>query len=185
METLSFDRFANLEKYIFSEVNNNFHSRGFLTPKDFFCIVIWKSNRAKGRIKQRLAREGTLEKVVKQLTKEVFTERDDKNKLRLLVEKWGFRLPMASAILTVLYPKDFTVYDYRVLKQVELNDFSDRKNQVEKYFSDFLPRVKRIGKGRTLRDKDKYLWGKSFYTDLKNFLKHKSNKPMQKQKEIY
>ena len=32
----------------------------------------------------------------------------------MLIEKWQLRLPMASAILTVLYPEDFTVYDVRV-----------------------------------------------------------------------
>ena len=30
--------------------------------------------------------------------------------------KWAFRLPTASAILTVLYPDVFTVYDRRVCK---------------------------------------------------------------------
>lgn len=33
----------------------------------------------------------------------------------------GFRLPMASAIATVLYPNDFTVYDIRVCEM--LGDF--------------------------------------------------------------
>jgi hypothetical protein len=31
-----------------------------------------------------------------------------------LVADWGFRLPRAPAILTVLYPTVFTVYDVRV-----------------------------------------------------------------------
>jgi hypothetical protein len=34
--------------------------------------------------------------------------------MRALLTKWGFRLPTASAILAVLYPDKFTVYDIRV-----------------------------------------------------------------------
>jgi hypothetical protein len=32
----------------------------------------------------------------------------------ILMRDWGLRLPMASAILTVLFPEEFTVYDQRV-----------------------------------------------------------------------
>src|SRR5579863_4734793 len=35
-------------------------------------------------------------------------------RLRLLLTRWGFLLPTASAILAVLYPDTFTVYDERV-----------------------------------------------------------------------
>jgi hypothetical protein len=30
------------------------------------------------------------------------------------MDRWGFRLPTATALLTVLYPTDLTVYDIRV-----------------------------------------------------------------------
>ena len=33
---------------------------------------------------------------------------------------WKLRLPTASAVLTVLYPEDFTVYDQRVCKMLDM-----------------------------------------------------------------
>jgi len=45
---------------------------------------------------------------------------------------------MASAILTVLYPDDFTVYDYRVIEQLGIKDIRDRKNQIKQYFIGWL-----------------------------------------------
>lgn len=167
---IPFSKFAYLENYIFSEVRNNFHSRCYLIPEEFFCIVIWKSNRAKGKIKNLLLRSGSLEAVIKNITKQIHDEKDNKKKLKNLIEKWKFRLPMASSILTVLYPKDFSIYDYRVIEQIGMNDFKDRKNQIERYFSEFLPKVQECGLGESLRDKDKYLWGKSFYNSLLKFL---------------
>lgn len=168
-----FSNYANLENYIFSEVKNNFFSRHFLTPEEFFCIIIWKSNRAKGRIKRLLEKSGNLELSIKKLTKQIHDENDKKEKLKILIQNWKFRLPMASAILTVLYPEDFTIYDYRVRNQLEIKDFGDRKNQIERYFSEFLPKVQEQGKGKNLREKDKYLWGKSFYFGLLKFLEDK------------
>jgi hypothetical protein len=46
---------------------------------------------------------------------------DAERRLKLMMKEWGFRLPTASAILAVLYPKEFTVYDFRVCNA--LGDF--------------------------------------------------------------
>lgn len=154
-------------------MKNNFHSRCYLTPEEFFCIVIWKSNRAKSKIKNLLLKSGSLGIAIKKLTKQIHDENTKEEKLKILIEKWKFRLPMASAILTVLYPNDFSVYDYRVIEQLGINDFRDRKNQIERYFSEFLPKVWEYIEGKDLRDKDKYLWGKSFYNSLLKFLKER------------
>lgn len=144
--------------------------RHFLTSEEFFCIIIWKSNRAKTVIKIKLLKFGDLKKVIKEMTSEIFYIRSIKQKLEVLIKKWKFSLPMASAILTVLYPNDFTIYDVRVRNQFGIKDFTGRKNQIEKYFSEFLPQVSKI-EGKNLRNKDRYLWGKSFYEDLMKFLK--------------
>ena len=165
-------KYYHLENYLFEEVKGNFQKRGYLTPEEFFCIVIWKANRAKSKIKYKVSKSGAnLEQSVKKLTNEIFKAPDNKEKLKILLDGWGFNLPMATAILTVLYPKDFTVYDIRARKELGIEDFAGRKNQIEKYFLEFLPMVKEKVKGENLRDKDRYLWGKSFYEDLINFLK--------------
>ena len=167
---MDYIKFYSLENYLFNEVRTNFSRRGFLSPEEFFCIVIWKANRAKTAIKKRVLKfDKRLDVAVKKLTREIYLTRTKEEKLGILLKKWKFRLPMASAILAVLYPDDFTVYDVRVRNQFNIDDFSDRKNQIEKYFSEFLPKV-RNSSGKNLREKDMRLWGKSFYTDLQKFI---------------
>jgi len=78
---------------------------------------------------------------------------------------------MATAILTVLYPECFTVYDIRARQQLGVNDFAGRKDQIDRSFDEFLPKVAAISQATTLRDKDRYLWGKSAYQDLQSFLR--------------
>ncbi|RJQ33047.1 hypothetical protein C4572_00120 [Candidatus Parcubacteria bacterium] len=160
---MDFSKYYNLEQYLFTDVRNKFNSNGFLDAKDFFCIVIWKANRAKTNIKKKLIKvNGNLDKAVRFLTEEIFLAKNKEEKLDVLLKKWKFGLPMATAILTVLYPNEFSVYDYRVREQIGLPNISTGK----KYFLDFLPKVQESPHGQCLRDKDKYLWGKSFYEDL-------------------
>ncbi len=165
-----YSKYYLLEDFIFSEVRKNFLENGYLVPEEFFCIVIWKSNRAKTAIKRKLLQKGNLKSVVKGLTSQTFHAIGREKKLKLLLNQWKFHLPMASAILAVLYPNDFTIYDARVRGQLGIGDFSGRKNQVEEYFTKYLLAIRRIKFGKTLRDKDKYLWGKSFYKDLLKFI---------------
>jgi hypothetical protein len=62
------------------------------------------------------------------------------------------------------------VYDVRVREQLQIKDFTGRKNEIEQYFEEFLPRVAAITETETLRDKYRYLWGKSAYESLQEFL---------------
>ncbi len=163
-------KFYSLEEYLFGEVRNDFLKRGYLYPAEFFCIVIWKANRAKTAIKRKLLKfDRNLSSAVKKMTREIHFASTNEDKLRFMLERWGFSLPMATAVLTVLYPNDFSVYDVRVREQLGIKDFSGRKDQITKYFSEFLPKVRK-STGKSLREKDKYLWGKSFYEDLQRFL---------------
>lgn len=170
---LDYSKYYFLEGYLFDEITNNFRKRKYLTPEEFFCIVIWKANRAKSKIKNKiLKKKGSLEGNIKRLTEKIYKTRNNEEKLRILLEGWGFGLPMATAILTVLYPDDFSIYDIRVRNQLGIKDFSGRKDKIKKYFNEFLPIVtKQVGK--SLRDKDKYLWGKDFYNALVKFIKSK------------
>jgi hypothetical protein len=43
---------------------------------------------------------------------------DPEQQLGLLLTKWGFRLPTATAILAVLYADTFTIYDIRVCNRL-------------------------------------------------------------------
>jgi len=162
-------KYYKLEDYIFEEVRNNFNKRGYLLSEEFFSIIIWKANRAKTKIKKRLLERGNVQKSVKELTGEIYKADNLEEKLNILTKEWGFYLPMATAILTVLYPKEFTIYDIRVREQLNLKETAS----VKKYFSEFLPMVKDFAKKQnlSLRDADRYLWGKSFHEDIKKLIK--------------
>jgi len=80
---------------------------------------------------------------------------------------WKFPLPTASAVLTILYPEDFTVYDIRVVGQ--LKDFGRLASLPfsDRMWNEYL-RYKKAVEASTpddlsLRDKDRWSWGKSLY----------------------
>jgi len=169
MKNKDYKKFYNLEEYLFQVVGPRFRKDGTLSVDDFFCIVIWKANRAKTNIKKKLSRTTTLSESIKELTNDVIQSKSLEEKLETMIKKWKFGLPMATAILTVLYPEDFTVYDYRVREQLGLSDIYS----VKKYFKDFLPVVKKYAKSlnQSMRETDKELWGKSFFDDLQKLIK--------------
>ena len=79
---------------------------------------------------------------------------------------------MLSAILTVLFPERFTIYYYRVCN--ELEDFknlsykmTDTKKYWELYQNYKSAVIRNTPSWMNLRQKDQYLWGKSFALQLK------------------
>lgn len=167
-------QYYDLEKYLFEVVKLRFHAQHYLSAADFFCIIIWKSNRAKSTIAKRLLNcnkeYADLEHAVKALTTGLAECITAEERLRCLLEKWGFKLPMASAILTVLYPQEFTVYDYRVCDAIGACHDLQNKTKFESVWQgylDFRQRVESCAPAElTLRDKDRFLWGKSFWEQL-------------------
>ena len=112
-------KYYDLEHYLFQDVTKRFNDNGFIEAFDFFCIIIWKANRAKSKIAKKLievSKSEDLDIICKNLTSQIYNSKSKKERLKILLDDWKFRLPMASAILTVLYPDLFTVYDYRVCK---------------------------------------------------------------------
>ena len=165
----------NTENYILTDVKDFFFENGYLKTFDFFCIIIWKSNRAKSKVAKRLLKYNPdLEKSIKELTTKIYNAKTEKEKMQILISDFGFRLPIASAILTLLYPENFTIYDIRVCDTFpEYNGISNLKfeNLWAKY-SNYLDCVKNYGKlNVSLRDKDRQLWGKSFHEQLLNDIK--------------
>jgi hypothetical protein len=83
-----------------------------------------------------------------------------------------FALRMASAILSVCWPDDFTVYDYRVRERLggfpDLNQLRDFE-KIWTGFSEYKAQVSRLAPTNlNLRDKDRYLWGESTSLQLNN-----------------
>ena len=169
---MNFLELYDLEKYLFDTVSPAFHKQGKLKVFDFFCIIIWKANRAKSKIAERLKKmanpEADLNVIVEEITAQVFWAQDNRDKMRVLIEGWRFRLPMASAILSVLYPDEFTVYDVRVCDV--LRGFHDvqgwKFDNLWPGYQDYLKAVQGQVPGVCLRDKDRTLWGESFARSL-------------------
>jgi len=174
--TPDYRKFYDLECYLFTEVGPRFAKTGDIYPADFYMIIIWKANRAKTRVRDRLNRhEGGFAATVKTMAASLTASADPMRRLEVLMKEWHFYLPMATAILTVLYPTDFSVYDIRVCEQ--LGAF---KKLAHRRFSDglwndyqkFLNAVNAAApEGLSLRDKDRYLWGRSFYEGIKKDLR--------------
>jgi len=59
-----------------------------------------------------------LDEAVGSLTREIHAADDHEKRLKIPMDIRGVGLPMATAILTVLYPDYFTVYDTRVRNQL-------------------------------------------------------------------
>jgi hypothetical protein len=161
----------DLERYVLSQVHDRFHTDGTISAFDFFCIVAWKSNRSRSKIAARLLRHAkSLESAVQALAADLWSATSPKERFDLLIQRWGFRLPTASAVLSVLYPDVFTVYDWRVCEQLgehrTLADWSNPERLWEGYQAYITAVRSAAPDGLSLRDKDRYLWARSFGKDL-------------------
>jgi hypothetical protein len=173
--------YYNLEDYLLEKVQRHFQKEGWIGAFDFFSIVIWKANRAKSYAAERILaiakREKLKEKNLNQICHRIteqFVNDAEKENMRILFEEWEFSLPTASAILAILYPTKFTIYDYRVAKQVRNGDPKLKSKVFEKMweaYQKFQEQVRKKGVGNTLREKDRYLFGKSQIEDLKHDIK--------------
>jgi len=183
--TIDFRTFYDLETYLFDAVSPRFAADHTLTAFDFFCIIIWKANRSKTKVVKRLlahASSSDLDLAVKALVAAIAAVPTPKEKLQVLVANWGFLLPTASAILTVLYPDDFTVYDVRVCDM--LGDFHRLANKTnyENIWAGYTQYIAVVRKKApaefSLRDKDRWLWGCSFYNELQQDIREKFTRTM-------
>ncbi|MDE0624373.1 MAG: hypothetical protein OXH83_22140 [Bryobacterales bacterium] len=164
-------QFYDLEEYLFSNVHRSFHADGCLNAFDLFLIVRWKSNRRKDRIIARLCEsgDGDLHKGARCLTRQVHRASNHEERLGILMGP-GVGLALATAILTVLYPEDFTVYDQRVCDA--LGDFSKLGNRsaparIWEGYKEFREAVRENSPGHLmLRNKDRWLWAKNWVEEL-------------------
>lgn len=164
--------YYDLERYLFDVVGPRFRAAGSLGAFDLISIVIWKANRAKTRFVRRLMKQDRdLERACRLLTQALHAAPARRERLRILVEDWGLRLPVASSILAVLWPEEFTVYDVRVCGQLgRFGALADR-TQFEALWRGYEDYVVAVGEeappGLSLRDKDRWLWGKSATEQLR------------------
>ncbi len=68
---MDYGQFHTLDTYLFDTVHKRFRDQGYLSAFDFFCIVVWKANRAKSKIAKRLLEQSKcqdLDTAVRRLT---------------------------------------------------------------------------------------------------------------------
>lgn len=192
-----YKKYYFLESYLFENVSRNFKNSGCLTPEEFFAIIIWKRNASKTKIRDGIKNSG---RTIYNITSEI-SSKDKKweQKLNVLLSPKipGISIAFASAILTVCYPDNFTVVDYRavisLIKILKNKDFSVKLSKEEiktsnKHFFKGNPfnsikayleycrlcRERAIKAGVSLRDFDRILWAIDFYEGeggLRDFVK--------------
>lgn len=166
--------YYDLETFLFSDVHQRFREQGWLDAFDLLSIVIWKANRAKSRIARRLlATSGcsTLDEAARQLTGRIHKAGAARDRLAVLIDEWGFLLPMASAILSVLYPDEFTVYDDRVCKELKGFKHLGQLTAAQRIWPDYEAYMRRVRASRSelsLRDCDRFLTGRSMGMQLQS-----------------
>lgn len=169
-ENINYEKYYDLERFLFKDITEFFQLNGYISGVQFYCILIWKADRAKSYNARKIINKEeskTFDENVKTLTSEIYSAQSDLERIKILFD-WKFLIATASAILTVLYPQRFTVYDYRVVEQEELKRFKNLKRNAEKYL-EFIEAVKALKlekEFKDLRSKDRYLWGRSRYNSI-------------------
>ena len=163
-------QFYDLESYLLESVRPAFHDRGYLSAEEFFSIIMWKANRAKSRVAKKLMGRGMpLQQAVRRLTQELHQAPDDLSRFTVL-HSGGLRLPMASAVLTILWPDNFSVFDRRVCDQLDKFKYLPDRTKVASLwegYCQYMEAVKATAPAHlSLRDKDRFLWGKSALEQL-------------------
>jgi len=156
-------KYYSQEDYIFGEISRNYKKRGYLTPEEFFMVVIWKSNRTKTKVRKEILDSG---KTIRTITSNVARAKTPAQKLSILTSIFGIGIPVASAILAVCYPDDFTVADYRVRESLRKlgENIADPTSTTRAYLA-YVDLCKKLA-GQTslsLRDFDRSLWGRDYY----------------------
>lgn len=160
---------------LFPALAQNFSDTGTLDPLGLYLILDWKAPRARTRHHSRLTRiAGSFNAAVKMIAADLYAATNAEQQLGLLSTKWGFRLPTASAILAVLRPDTFTIYDIRVCNTLHafhrLGDMKWSPKAWQEY-QRFVVAVRAAApQGLSLRDCDRWLWGENKRETLLNEL---------------
>jgi hypothetical protein len=159
--------YYNPETYLFPHLARNFADTGTIDPEALYLILDWKAPRARTRHLSRLTRiaKGGFAVATSMIAAELHAATDPEQQLNLLLSKWEFRLPTATAILSILYPETFTVYDIRVCDTLgafhELGSIKWSPAAWQKYRLYIAAVRDKAPNGRSLRDCDRWLWGQN------------------------
>lgn len=97
----------------FSTMSKVLQKRGYLLKPEFVSIGIWKTRR------QRMRYEANPSDKIKNITSRAMRASEDQEKVKILVKLNGVGIPVASTILTVIYPTKYCVIDYRTWRTIK------------------------------------------------------------------
>lgn len=158
-----------IESYLFEEVTENFQRERSLTTEEFLSIVIWKRRASVSKIIKGVINSG---RSVEEIIRTVDQKGSREEQLRELCSIKGIGIAIASAILTVCYPKIFTVLDYRALNSlrniagVACENLPQKVEYFkEKHFFQYVDICERTRQKHnlSLRNFDRVLWAMDFY----------------------
>jgi hypothetical protein len=158
--------YYNPEIHLFPALARSFSETGRLDPEALYLILDWKAPRARTRHLRRLVEiAGSFDAAARGIAADLGTAAGSEQRMHVLLTKWGFRLSTASAILTVLYPDTFTVYDTRVCETLgDFHQLDHRKGWSPDTwvgYERFIAAARAAApSGLSLRDCDRWLWGK-------------------------
>jgi len=157
--------YYNAETYLFPELAHRFAETGKLTAEELYLILDWKASRARTKHRDRLVRKaGSFDTAARQLVADIVAAADAEHRMYVLLRTWDFALPTASAVLSVLYPEAFTVYDIRVCNALgAFHRLGTMKPGPEMWreYQRFMEHVRaEAPPGFSLRDCDRWLWGR-------------------------
>lgn len=93
----------------------NVKSKGFLSKNQFYEVAMWKSPRPKNHYLKNS------EQKILELSKKSLVS-DEKTKIILLTELKGVSVAVASALLTIIDPKNYGIIDIRVWQLLHFYD---------------------------------------------------------------
>lgn len=150
----------DLETYLFQDVHEKFKRGDRICEFDFYCIIDWKSRRNKPGIKKGLRKSDP-----GKLFDEVREAKEPKAKVEALTKVKGIGIAIASAILAVCYPDNFTVVDSYILDMLKEGGYlSNASLTPEERYLEYnekcngWSRKERI----SLRRMDRLLWTKAW-----------------------
>lgn len=99
----------------FEKMSKTLQKRGFLLKKEFVSIGKWKSPR------QIHNYEANSEELVEKTTRKVLQEKNERKKVKSLIsgKLKGVKIPVASAILTIINPDKYCIIDYRAWRALK------------------------------------------------------------------
>ena len=167
--------YYNPEALAFPAIAQTFAETRHIDPMAFYLILDWKSSRARTRHLRRLTgMTGTFKAAVDAIATDLAIAQGPEQRLELLLNTWRFQLPTATAILTILYPEVFTVYDIRVCNALgAFHQLGYRKWSPTAWaeYERFVTAVRENAPhGLSLRDCDRWLWGKDKQMTLQSEL---------------